>query len=69
MGLSSRGIVINQYMDLSEQEKLVERARWDRDAFGELYDQFYVLIFGYVLKRTTNIETAQDITSEVFSRL
>lgn len=53
-------------MDISEQGKLVERARHDRETFGELYDQFYSQIFGYVLKSVANIETAQDITSEVF---
>jgi RNA polymerase sigma-70 factor (ECF subfamily) len=53
-------------MDVSEQGKLVERARHDREAFGQLYDQFYSQILGYVLRRVANIETAQDITSEVF---
>jgi RNA polymerase sigma-70 factor (ECF subfamily) len=53
-------------MDVSDQDKLVERARHDREAFGQLYDQFYSQIFGYVLRRVANIETAQDITSEVF---
>jgi RNA polymerase sigma-70 factor (ECF subfamily) len=53
-------------MNLSEQEILIERARRDPEAFGELYDQFYSQIFGYVLKRVANIEIAQDITSEVF---
>ena len=53
-------------MDVSEQGELVERARRDREAFGELYDQFYSQIFSYVLKRVANIETAQDITSDIF---
>jgi len=34
-------------MDLSEQEKLVEKARSDPEAFGVLYDHFYSQIFGY----------------------
>lgn len=53
-------------MDSSELDKLVERARSDPEAFGELYDQFYSRIFGYSLKRTADIEVAHDITSEVF---
>jgi len=53
-------------MDLSEQEKLVEKARIYPEAFGELYDQFYSRIFGYVLKRTASVQIAQDITSEIF---
>ena len=53
-------------MDLSEEKELIERARKDPDAFGDLYDQYYSPIFGYVLKRVANIEVAEDITSEVF---
>ena len=53
-------------MDLSEEKELVEKARRDADAFGELYDQYYSQIFGYGLKRVANVEVAQDITSEVF---
>jgi len=45
---------------------LVERAKNDTEAFGELYDQYYPKILGYVLRRTANIEIAQDVTSEVF---
>ncbi|MFC2026404.1 RNA polymerase sigma factor [Chloroflexota bacterium] len=51
----------------SEQEKvLVDRAKNDANAFGELYDEYYPKIFGYILKRTANIDVAQDVTSEVF---
>jgi RNA polymerase sigma-70 factor (ECF subfamily) len=55
-------------MDLEEEKELVERARKDPEAFGKLYDQYYSPIFGYVLKRVANIEIAQDVTSEVFSK-
>ena len=53
-------------MDLTEQKEVIERARKDPNVFGELYDEYYSPIFGYVLKRVANIEVAQDITSEVF---
>ncbi len=53
---------------MSDQDRLVERARQDPEAFGELYDHFYGQIFPYVLGRVANIDTAQDITSEVFFR-
>ncbi|MCJ7576455.1 MAG: sigma-70 family RNA polymerase sigma factor [Dehalococcoidia bacterium] len=53
-------------MDLSEEEELVKRAQRDRDAFARLYDQYYPRIFGYVLRRSANLEAAQDITSETF---
>jgi RNA polymerase sigma-70 factor (ECF subfamily) len=53
-------------MDLSEEEELVNRAQKDPDAFAKLYDQYYPRIFGYVLRRSANLEAAQDITSETF---
>ena len=53
-------------MDLEQEKELVERAKNDTEAFGELYDEYYSKIFGYVLRRTASIEIAQDVTSEVF---
>ncbi len=53
-------------MDLKQEEELVHRARNDPQAFGELYKEYHDSIFGYILKRTANVVTAQDITSEVF---
>ena len=53
-------------MDLGEEKKLVRQARKSPDAFAQLYDQYYPKIFGYVLRRSANIEAAQDITSETF---
>jgi len=53
-------------MDLNEEKELVEKARRNPEAFGEIYEQYYSPIFGYALKRVANIEIAQDITSEVF---
>jgi len=53
-------------MDLEQERELVERAKNDTEAFGELYDRYYSQIFGYVLRRTASIDVAQDVTSEVF---
>lgn len=53
-------------MDLEQEKHLVERAKSDIEAFGELYDRYYSPILGYALKRTASIEVAQDVTSEVF---
>src|SRR4030065_2452796 len=53
-------------MDLSEEKELVTQAQKDPDAFAQLYDQYYPRIFGYVLRRSANLEAAQDITSETF---
>ena len=53
-------------MDLSEEKEIIERAKKDREVFGRLYDEYYSRIFGYVLKRTANLEISRDITSETF---
>ena len=53
-------------MDLAEEKKLVRQAQKAPDAFAKLYDQYYPKIFGYVLRRTANLEAAEDITSETF---
>jgi len=48
------------------EKELVERAKKEPEAFGKLYDEYYSKIFGYILKRTANLEIAQDICSETF---
>ncbi len=53
-------------MDLDQEKILVERAKNDKEAFAELYDKYCSQILGYVIKRTANIEVAQDVTSQVF---
>jgi len=53
-------------MDLTEERELVRQAQEAPDAFAKLYNQYYPKIFGYALRRTANLEAAQDITSETF---
>lgn len=53
-------------MELEQEKALVQKAQEDIKAFGELYDEYYARIFNYVLRRTASVESAQDITSEVF---
>jgi RNA polymerase sigma-70 factor, ECF subfamily len=53
-------------MDPEVEKDLVRQAQKDPQAFAQLYDHYYPIIFGYVLRRTANLEAAQDITSETF---
>jgi len=53
-------------VNLKQERDLVERARQDTETFGQLYDQNFGRIFGYVLRRTASVPVAQDITSDVF---
>ena len=47
-------------------DELVVRARAERKAFGQLYDQMYPPVFRYCIRRTGNRSLAEDITSTVF---
>jgi RNA polymerase sigma-70 factor (ECF subfamily) len=53
-------------MDLEEEKRLIEEARNNSRAFGQLYDAYYPLISNYLLHRLPRADIAQDITSEVF---
>lgn len=57
-------------MRVNEQIKpeieLVERAKTDAQAFGELYDMYYPRVFNFCYRRCGNLESALDITSECF---
>jgi RNA polymerase sigma-70 factor (ECF subfamily) len=53
-------------MDLEQERQLVERARNSQEAFGELYEMYYDQIFGYALRHSGSLETAKDVTSNVF---
>jgi RNA polymerase sigma-70 factor (ECF subfamily) len=49
-----------------DENVLVEQAKTDPMAFGELYDRYYQKIFKYALNRTAEVRIAQDITSNTF---
>lgn len=53
---------------MQAERDLVSRAQTDPEAFGQLYDLYYDRIFGYVLRRTADLDATQDITSETFCK-
>lgn len=55
------------YAALSDAE-LVERAREDKLAFGELYERYVKRIYNYVYFRTGSPHDAEDLTARVFTR-
>jgi RNA polymerase sigma-70 factor (ECF subfamily) len=48
------------------EKELVAKARHSPEAFGQLYEQNYPAILNYCIRRTGNVELAQDITAETF---
>jgi RNA polymerase sigma-70 factor (ECF subfamily) len=56
-------------MELQKEKELVEKAKTDPLAFGELYDLYYPKIFNYSLRRIGEVASAADITSDVFFKV
>lgn len=48
--------------------ELVELAKTDQEAFGELYERYVKKIYNYVYYRTSNQHDAEDLTARVFFR-
>lgn len=48
------------------EEQLLKDIESDPQKFGEVYEAFQHKIFGYVYRRTTDYDTASDITAETF---
>lgn len=55
-------------METEEEQRLTKEARSDPEAFARLYDEFLPVIYRYVLRRVTNKEVAEDITSQTFEK-
>ena len=51
-----------------DESALVELAKHDEDAFGELYGRYVKRIYNYVYYRTGNHHEAEDLTARVFQR-
>lgn len=53
---------------LDEEVLQIKAAIADLQAFGVLYDKYYLRIFRYVFQRVEDEDTAADVTSVVFSK-
>src|SRR5438067_9838247 len=52
----------------ADEVQLVERAKRDPAAFGELYDRHFNQIYRFVYSRVGEQAAAEDVTSEVFMK-
>ena len=50
------------------EDQLVERAKSDADAFGELYDHYFGQIYRFAYSRTRDQDAAEEVTQEVFMK-
>jgi RNA polymerase sigma-70 factor (ECF subfamily) len=55
-------------LDPTRERFLVERARVDPRAFGELYDFYLPRIHGYIARRLADRAAAEDVTAMTFER-
>jgi RNA polymerase sigma-70 factor, ECF subfamily len=56
-------------VDLNEQQKLVEEAKSDTEAFGRLYDLFFPKVYAFVAAKVASKDDAEDLVSEIFVKL
>lgn len=55
------------YKTIDDRE-LVQLAKTDKDAFGEIYERYLTKIYNYIYYRTGNQQDAEDLTAKVFYR-
>lgn len=53
-------------MDQLAEQALIERAKTDANAYGDLYDLYYLKILNYALRRVADVDVAEDITTATF---
>lgn len=52
----------------NREDKLVEQAKSDPEAFGQLYELYVEKIYNYIYYRIGNHHDAEDLTAKVFHR-
>ena len=55
-----------QILNLAEQKALVTRSKKDPALFGQIYDANFDTIFHYILYRTGDVSTAEDLSAQTF---
>jgi len=51
-----------------DEDWLVEAARSDREAFGQLYDRYFDDVYHYIARRVGDEQTAEDLAGAVWER-
>ena len=53
-------------MNPSQEAQLIEQCRTDAAAFGQVFDEWYKPVFGYIMRRTGDYDLSKDIAAETF---
>ena len=51
-----------------DEDQLIESAKTDPDAFGQLYELYVDRVYNYIYYRVGNHHDAEDLTAKVFFR-
>ena len=52
----------------TDERLLVEAAQKDPSRFGDLYEAYFELIYGFIVRRVADRTTAEDLTADVFHK-
>jgi len=52
----------------AKERRLIEAAQSDPARFGEVYENYFALVYAYVTRRVRNRDEAEDLTAEVFRK-
>src|SRR2546430_2036779 len=50
----------------TDERLLIEAAQRDRARFADIYEEYFTLVYAYVVRRVRDRSTAEDLTSDVF---
>ena len=53
---------------MDDEQILIEQAKIDKEAFGQLYERYVDKIYNYVYYRTSDVDEAEDLTARIFMR-
>ncbi|MEO8148594.1 MAG: RNA polymerase sigma factor [Bacteroidia bacterium] len=53
-------------MNIEDEKLLLKRIADDPQQFSIIFDRFYKMIFGYIIRRTGDYDVARDVASETF---
>ena len=65
MSLTAWPLAGDEAIERDEEERLIEHAKSDREARGDLYRQHYSTVYRFVHRRVGNRHDADDIVSDV----
>ncbi|HEY0350399.1 MAG TPA: sigma-70 family RNA polymerase sigma factor [Pyrinomonadaceae bacterium] len=52
----------------ADERLLIEAAQRDRARFADIYEEYFALVYAYVVRRVRDRSTAEDLTSDVFHK-